>query len=144
MGRGINVKPCARDSIPKDGRTRRFLRAVTSHSTHYRILLAANAVHGTLGVSLSLSSVVLDLTLGVFLLAGLLPRLGAGEVADRLDGGTLGRVILAGRLAAGDSLFSAYSPGDCKGEWHILWLAVSHNDYGENVCARGAVVVKRK
>lgn len=48
---------------------------------------------------LRLGGLVLGLALKVLLLAGLLPRLGTSKVADRLDGGTLQGVVLAGGLA---------------------------------------------
>ena len=80
--------------------TSRLLLAVASHGTDDGVLLAAETVHGALGVALGLSSVVLGLTLGVLLLAGLSPGLGAGEVADGLDDGTLDGVELAGNLPA--------------------------------------------
>ena len=79
--------------------TSRLLLAVASHGADDGVLLAAETVHGALGVALSLGGVVLGLALGVLLLAGLLPRRGAGEVADGLDGRTLHRVELAGGLA---------------------------------------------
>ena len=80
--------------------TSRLLLAVTSHGTDDGILLAAETVHGALGVALGLGGVVLGLTLSVLLLAGLSPGLGAGEVADGLDDVALQGVVLTGGLAA--------------------------------------------
>ena len=80
--------------------TSRLLLAVASHGTDDGVLLAAETVHGALGVSLGLSSVVLGLTLGMLLLPGLSPGLGAGEVADGLDDVALQGVVLTGGLAA--------------------------------------------
>ena len=80
--------------------TRYLLLTITSHSTDDRVLFAADAVHSALDVALGLGGLVFGLALGVLLLSGLLPRLGAGEVADRLDGRALHGVVLAGGLAA--------------------------------------------
>ena len=77
-----------------------LLLAVARDGTDDGILLAAETVHGALGVSLGLGGVVLCLALGVLVPARGGPGLGAGEVADRLDDGALDGVVLTGGLAA--------------------------------------------
>ena len=81
--------------------TSRLLLAVASHGTDDGVLLAAETVHGALGVALGLGGLILGLALGVLLLAGLGPGGGAGEVTDRLDDGAFERVVLPGGLAVG-------------------------------------------
>jgi hypothetical protein len=75
--------------IPQRGRlmmlTRGLLLAVTSDGADDRVDLASNAVGSALDVALGLRGVVLSLAGGVLLLAGLLPRRGAGNVADLQD-----------------------------------------------------------
>jgi hypothetical protein len=71
-----------------------FLRFVASNGAYDGILLSSDAVDRALSVPLSLSSVVLRLSLFMFLFSGLLPRGSTGQVADGFDDGTLGRVEL--------------------------------------------------
>ena len=71
---------------------------VASDSADDAILLALDAVDGTLSVALRLGGLDLGLTGSVLLLAGLGPGVGACHVADGLDNGTLDGVVLAGGL----------------------------------------------
>ena len=79
--------------------TRGFLLAVTSEGAHYCVLLSTNAISSPLDVAFGLGGLVLGLALGVLLLARLGPGVGAGQVADGLDGGALEGVELASGLA---------------------------------------------
>jgi len=65
------------------------LRSIAGNSTNDGVLLAGHTIDGALSVSFGLSSVVLCLAGSVLLLSGLLPRSGAGQVSDGLDGGAL-------------------------------------------------------
>lgn len=73
-----------------------LLRTVTSNSANDGVLLSAETVDRTVGVSLRLGSLVLGLPSGVFLLARLGPRLGAGQATHGLDNGALEGVELPG------------------------------------------------
>jgi hypothetical protein len=77
-----------------------LLRVVSCDGANNGVFLSDNAVSGTLCISLGLSGFVLRLAGGVLLLSRLLPRSGAGEVADTLDDVAFGRVELTRGLAA--------------------------------------------
>lgn len=79
--------------------TKYLLLAVTSDRADDCVFLSTEAIERAFGILLRLSRLVLCLALSVLLFPGLLPGLGASEVTDRLDNGTLQRVVLAGGLA---------------------------------------------
>lgn len=79
--------------------TRHLLLPVARDGADDGVHLARDAVDGALNVILRLGGVVLGLALDVLFPPGLLPGLGAGQVADRLDGRALEGVVLARGLA---------------------------------------------
>ena len=79
--------------------TLNLLRPVTSDSAYHSILLALEAISGTLDISFGLSGVVFSLASSMFLLAGLLPRSSTSHVANSLDESALDGVELATGLA---------------------------------------------
>ncbi len=93
------MRPVSTCQYEKRLLTSGLLLTVTGEGTDNGILLAAEAVDGTLRVALGLSSVVLGLALSVFVTTRCLPRLSTGQVADCLDDGALCRVVLTGGLA---------------------------------------------
>jgi len=76
-----------------------FLGPVASDGANDGVLLSANAVSGTLSVTLGLGSLVLGLSSSVLLLARALPAGSAGQVTNALNDVALGRVELSGSLA---------------------------------------------
>ena len=71
-----------------------LLLTIASNGANDGVLLSAEIVEGTIGVSFSLSSFVLGLSGSMFLLARIGPRLGAGQATHRLDDGALEGVEL--------------------------------------------------
>jgi hypothetical protein len=88
-----------------------LLFAIASNSANDGILLAAEAVERTLGVSLGPSGIVFSLAGSVFLLARVGPRLGPGHVAHGLDNGTLEGVVLPGGFAIREMSAGCVSQG---------------------------------
>lgn len=89
------------------GRTLCLLALIASNSTYNCVLLAADTVHGTLRVSLSLCSLILSFSSSMLVFSRLLPRGGASHVANSFNDITLEGVILPSGLAiGGDSRIS--------------------------------------
>lgn len=79
---------------------RNFLRLVAFGRSHELVDLAADSIFGALDVPLSLGGLVLGLAAGLLLLAGTLPRLSTGEIANGLLYEPLSFSELAPRFAA--------------------------------------------
>ena len=75
-----------------------LLCLVASDGTDNSVLLALEAVTCALDVLLRLGGLDLSLTCSMLLASRVDPRGRASQVADGLDGGALGRVVLAGGL----------------------------------------------
>jgi len=75
-----------------------LLCLVAGDSADNSVLLALEAVTCALDVRLRFGSLNLSLACSVLLATRVDPRGSASQVADGLDGGALGRVVLAGGL----------------------------------------------
>lgn len=84
----------------KEQLTSNLLRTVTGNTSKDGVLLANDAISGTLTPVLGLSSSYLSLSSSVLVTARSLQIRGAGQVTDSFDDGTLDGVELAGRLPA--------------------------------------------
>ena len=83
-------------------RTRELLAGIASDGTLYLVHGSEDAILGSIGVALSLGLLVLDVALGLTLLAGRLERLETGDIADRLFHLSQGILEGTGGLAANE------------------------------------------